>query len=161
MGRGREVARLRGLAVLEHNRRHSTDSFTSRSKVAWNSARRGEKCGLTRISHVLTGVVGTLLPVESPSPPRFLAGEKVPKADEGAFHAYVIRTRELNGAMLPPTPSSDLGPASVNREYHVYAPLIRLRHLLPPQKTAGGEGLSTRGVVVLQECCEKCGLTYA
>jgi hypothetical protein len=38
------------------------------------------------------------------------------------------------------------------------APLIRLRHLLPPQKTAGGEGLSTSGVVVLQEGCEKCGL---
>jgi hypothetical protein len=37
------------------------------------------------------------------------------------------------------------------------APLIRLRHLLPPQKTAGGEGLSTRGGVVLQEGCEKCG----
>jgi len=33
---------------------------------------------LARISHTLTEIVGTLYPVESPSPPRFLAGEKVP-----------------------------------------------------------------------------------
>src|SRR5258706_13863913 len=33
----------------------------------------------------------------------------------------------------------------IDRTYRVYAPLIRLRHLLPPQKTAGGEGLSTKG----------------
>src|SRR5216684_6800783 len=36
------------------------------------------------------------------------------------------------------------GPASVDDTYRVYAPLIRLRHLLPPQETAGGEGLSAK-----------------
>src|SRR5437763_8200192 len=37
----------------------------------------------------------------------------------------------------------------VSGAYRLYAPLIRLRHLLPPQETAGGEGLSMKGVARL------------
>jgi len=48
------------------------------------------------------------------SPRGFLRGEKVPKADEGAFHEDVIRA--------PSMPSSALGPASVNRAYLVKRP---------------------------------------
>jgi hypothetical protein len=96
--------------------------------------------------------------VERPSPPRFLAGEKVPKADEGAFHAYVI-WHQLNDNMHA-TLSIRLGPASVNRAYRVDAPLIRLRHLLPPQKNRGGrrtlDEAKWQGV---QADCEKCRLT--
>jgi len=112
----------------------------------------------TAAEHTLSGIAGTLCGGEtwddvelcepfvlgSPSnresfsPSAFQLGEKVPKADEGAVHEDVIRT-----------PSSALGPASVNRAYLVKRPLIRLRHLLPPQETAGGEGLSTKGVARL------------
>jgi len=83
-------------------------------------------------------VLGNTFNRESFSPSVFQLGEKVPKADEGAFHTYAIRA-----------PSSALGPASVNRAYLGKRPLIRLRHLLPPQETAGGEGLSTKGVAML------------
>jgi len=41
--------------------------------------------------HTLSGI--STLYIESPSPPRFLAGEKVPKADEGAIHEYVTCAR--------------------------------------------------------------------
>ena len=87
----------------------------------------------SRISHTLSGIAGTLLVTkiwddvelcacfvlgstsnrESFSPSGFLLGEKVPKADEGAFHEDVIRS-----------PSNALGPASVNRPYLVSAPLL-------------------------------------
>src|SRR5437764_14065652 len=63
-------------------------------------------------------VLGSTSNRESFSPSAFQLGEKVPKADEGAFHEYVIRA-----------PSSALGPASVHRAYLVKRPLIRLRHL--------------------------------
>src|SRR5437763_10587976 len=46
--------------------------------------------------------------VESPSPPRVFAGEKVLKADEGAFHADVICARaecdDFNSRIRPPHP---------------------------------------------------------
>jgi hypothetical protein len=54
----------------------------------------------------------------SPSPPRFSVGEKVPKADEGA-------SPETSGENTGDVPS----------------PLIRLRHLLPPQKARGEKAL--------------------
>ena len=56
-------------------------------------------------------VLGRTSNRESFSPSGFLLGEKVPKADEGAFHEDVIRA-----------PSSALPPASVNRAYLVKCP---------------------------------------
>src|SRR5437763_4931193 len=56
-------------------------------------------------------VLGSTSNRESFSPSAFQLGEKVPKADEGAFHEYVIRA-----------PSSALGPASVHRASLVKRP---------------------------------------
>ena len=56
-------------------------------------------------------VLGSTSNRESFSPSGFLLGEKVPKADEGAFHEDVIRA-----------PSSALPPASVNRAYLIKRP---------------------------------------
>jgi hypothetical protein len=112
----------------------------------------------TAAEHTLSGIAGTLCGGEtwddvelcepfvlgSPSnresfsPSAFQLGEKVPKADEGAFHEYVIRA-----------PSSALGPASVNRPYLVKRPPHPASPPSPPQETAGGEGLSTKGVARL------------
>jgi hypothetical protein len=60
----------------------------------------------------------------------------VPKADEGAFYGYVIRARAESESMH----------AKRSRKIAVCrmrAPLIRLRHLLPPQKARGEKDLET------------------
>ena len=73
------------------------------------------------------------------SPSAFLLGEKVPKADEGAFHKGVIRA-----------PSSALGPASVNRPYLVKRPPHPPSAPSPPAKNRGGRR-------ALDEGSGKCG----
>src|SRR5437764_2630640 len=84
-----------------------------------------------RIANTLTGIVGTLYLVESPSPPALFSwGRRCRQADEGAFHALVIRARLVLSGFL--------GPVMQDRSCRAYAPLIRLRHLLPPQQTADG-----------------------
>ena len=69
-----------------------------------------------------------------PSPPAlFRLGEKVPKADEGAFHEDVIRA-----------PSSALGPASVNRSYLVTRPPSAFGTFSPHKKPWGEKGSRRR-----------------
>ena len=89
------------------------------------SGARGEPAGLwsvNRISHTLTGIVGTLYPVESLLPRGFLRGRRCRQADEGAFHACVSRARDS----VPPSGR----PVAHDRSCRVYAPLICLRHLV-------------------------------
>jgi len=88
-------------------------------------------------------------PVESPSPPAFFSwGRRCRRRMRGVDLAEQ-RTIYMNGRWETHENTQ------LQRENR---PLIRLRHLLPPQETAGGEGLSTRGVVVLQERCVRCGV---
>jgi len=61
------------------------------------------------------------------SPSAFQLGEKVPKADEGAFHKDVIRA-----------PSSAIGPASVNRAYLVKRPPHPASPPSPPARNRVG-----------------------
>gem|GEM_PF-3454661 len=72
-------------------------------------------------------VLGSTSNREPFSPSGFLLGEKVPKADEGAFHAYVIRA-----------PSSALGPATVNRATLVKRPPHPPSAPSPPTRNRGG-----------------------
>jgi hypothetical protein len=72
-----------------------------------------------------------------PFSPAFFAGEKVPKADEGELRAFVACGHE---EQLPNRSHDHCRKVG----HRVEAPLIRLRHLLPPQEDAGGEGLSTK-----------------
>ena len=86
------------------------------------------------------------------SPAVSCGGEGADRRMRGRSRVGRLRTsRATKHAML----SIGLRPASVEPNNRVYAPLIRLRHpstrfarsgqaLLPPQETAGGEGLSTR-----------------
>src|SRR5229473_3845230 len=96
-----------------------------------NGSSTSEVGSPSRISHILTGIVDTLYLVESPSPPALFSwGRRCRQADEGAFHAYVIRARlVLSGCVEARAARSFMSRIR---------PLIRLRHLLPPQKTAGG-----------------------
>ena len=72
-------------------------------------------------------ILGNTSNRESFSPSAFQLGEKVPKADEGAFHEFVICA-----------PSSVLGPASVNREYLVKHPPHPPSAPSPPARNRGG-----------------------
>jgi hypothetical protein len=63
-------------------------------------------------------------------------GEKVPKADEGAFGCRV------NVAQAPGTDAFQRITLAKNVfDRSCNAPLIRLRHLLPPQKARGEKAL--------------------
>ena len=108
---------------------------------------------LSRISHTLSGIAGTLLVPklgddvelcerfvlgsssnrESFSPSAFQLGEKVPKADEGAFHAYVIRA-----------PSSALEPTSGKSRISRKAPPSSGFATFSPRKKPRGEKGSRR-----------------
>jgi hypothetical protein len=61
-------------------------------------------------------------------------GEKVPKADEGAFDCRV-NVAGRDGFSIGLRPQKNVFVPSCN------APLIRLRHLLPPQKARGAKAL--------------------
>src|SRR5258708_223537 len=71
-----------------------------------------------------------------PSPPRSSAGERVPKADEGAFQAYLSSVRAEFRKHADAT-TSRLGLSRKIYACGLQAPLIRLRHLLPPQEARG------------------------
>ena len=68
-----------------------------------------------------------------PSPPRFSAGEKVAKPDEGAFHEDVIRA-----------PSSALGPASVSLISRKAPPSSAFGTFSPRKKPRGEKGSRRR-----------------
>ena len=68
---------------------------------------------------------------------RLVQGEGADRRMRGRF----TRTSFARELVL----SSRPGPAAQDRSCRVYAPSSACRHLLPPQKTAGGEGLSTKG----------------
>jgi hypothetical protein len=92
---------------------------------------------LAGISHTLTGIVATLLLVESLLPQRFSAGGE--GADRRMRGRWLLPSSELFQERAWETHEN----TQLQRENR---PLIRLRHLLPPQETAGGEGLSIKGV---------------
>jgi len=73
----------------------------------------------------------------APSPPRFSAGEKVA---EGRMRGSSVRASSVCVRRLASF-SRVIGESSPHR---VKSPLIRLRHLLPPQKPRGEKALDAR-----------------
>ena len=75
-------------------------------------------------------ILGSALPSSALLPRGFFAGEKVPKADEGAVLAL-----KLSVFMSSPGQFIRNSPLLGKDQ----RPLIRLRHLLPPAEKRGGE----------------------
>ena len=108
-------------------------------------------------------------PIESPSPPalsswgrracpeRAQRVEGCRQADEGAFTRMSI-ARGMNGN-LHATPSSALGPASVNRAYLLKRPPHPPSEPSPPARNRGGRRALDLGCRQFHSACEKCRLT--
>ena len=117
----------------------------SRSRGLAVAGSRGEGANSGQRSdttHKQIGIVNAAPTSRAFSPAGFCGGEGADRRMRGRF------TR----------PSIAHSQKGNERNSRVKAPLIRLRHLLPPQETAGGEGLSTkRSGERFKKACEKRG----